>query len=152
MESAKLVSGIRNCQRIPHTVSEFRILSITELAHEQLKARAGVLIYSNAEFKGKVLTIVSRIHEQISKHLLTKLVDVSFYYFGNTTPNKFDFCSHWVEGVWKDNTQHIAKLGQYLGLRQSQILILEAQRRINSMFVVIGLRLYGNATHSISPI
>ena len=45
--------------------------------------------------------------------------------FGSITPNKFNICSHWVESVWKHNTQHITNLGQYLGLRQSQILILE---------------------------
>ena len=56
--------------------SEF--LFFTELACEQIKARAGVLIYSNADFKGKDLTLVSWVHEQISKHLLTKSVDVAF--------------------------------------------------------------------------
>ena len=58
-------SGFRNCKRIPQTVSGFRILFITELAYEQLKARAGFLIYSNAELKGQELTIDSGIHEQI---------------------------------------------------------------------------------------
>ena len=47
--------------------------------------------------------------------------------------------------------QHIAKLGQYLGSRQSQTLILEAYRRINSVNVVSGVKVYGNTTHSISP-
>ena len=65
-------------------------------------------------------------HEQISKYLVTKLVDVSFQYFGNTTPNQLNFRSHLVERVWKYNTRGIANLGQYLGLRQSQKLILEA--------------------------
>ena len=46
--------------------------------------------------------------------------------FGSITPNKFNICSHWVESVWKHNTQNIANLCQYFGLRQSQILILEA--------------------------
>ena len=46
--------------------------------------------------------------------------------FGSITPNKFKFFSHWVESVWTHNTQHNAKLGQYLGLRQSQVLTLEA--------------------------
>ena len=77
MESAKFVRGTRKCQRIPQNVSEFRILSITEFAYEQLKARVGILIYSNAQYKGKKLTIVSGIQKQISKHLLTESVDVS---------------------------------------------------------------------------
>ena len=78
MESAN-VSGIRKiCKRNPQTVSGLGILFITELAYKQLKARAGILIYSNAEFKGKDLTIVSGNHEQVSKHLLTKSVDVTF--------------------------------------------------------------------------
>ena len=55
--------------RIPQTVSGFRILFITELAYEQVKARAAIFIYSDAEFKGKDLTLVSGIHKQISKHL-----------------------------------------------------------------------------------
>ena len=38
----------------------------------------------------------------------------------------FSICNHWFESVWKHSTQHIAHLGQYLGLRQSHILILEA--------------------------
>ena len=80
-------SGFRNFKWIPQTASGFRILFITELAYEQLKARAGFLIYSNAEFKGKDLT--NGIHEQNSKHLLTKSVDVTFQYFGNTKPKKF---------------------------------------------------------------
>ena len=46
--------------------------------------------------------------------------------FESITPNKFIICSHWVEVVWNHNKQHIPNLGQYLGLRQSQILILEA--------------------------
>ena len=46
--------------------------------------------------------------------------------FGTITPNNFNIWSQWVESVWKNNTQHIANLVQYLGLRQSQILILEA--------------------------
>ena len=43
--------------------------------------------------------------------------------FGSITPNKFSNCSHWVEIVWKDNTKHFAKLGQYLGFHRSQILV-----------------------------
>ena len=70
--------------------------------------------------------MVSGIHEQISKHLITKSVDVTFYYFGNTKPNKFKTWSHWLESVWKNNTQYIANSSQYLGLRQCQILVLEA--------------------------
>ena len=27
--------------------------------------------------------------------------------FGSITPNKCSNCSHWVESVWKQNTQHI---------------------------------------------
>ena len=30
---------------------------------------------------------------------------------------------HWVESVWKHNTQHNAKLGQYLGFHRSPILV-----------------------------
>ena len=39
--------------------------------------------------------------------------------FGSITPNKFSNCSNWVESVWKHNTQHVAKLGQYLGLMEN---------------------------------
>ena len=78
MESANFVSGIHKIKPILQTVSGFRTLFVTELEDEQLKATAGVLIYSNAEFKGKHLTIVSGSHEEISKHLLTKSVDVTF--------------------------------------------------------------------------
>ena len=46
--------------------------------------------------------------------------------FGSKTTKKVSICSHCFESAWKHNTQHIAKLSQYLGLRQSQILILEA--------------------------
>ena len=52
VESAKLVSGIRKCKRIPQTLIGFRILFITKLAYEQLKARAGIFIYSKRELKG----------------------------------------------------------------------------------------------------
>ena len=38
--------------------------------------------------------------------------------FGSLTPNKLNLCSPWLESVWKYNAQHIAKLGQYLGLHQ----------------------------------
>ena len=51
---------------------------LTENLNEQLKARAGILNYSNAEFKGKDLTIVSGIHEKTLKHMLDKLVDATF--------------------------------------------------------------------------
>ena len=88
------------------------MLFITELELEA-GARAGILIYSKAEFKGKDLTIVSGVHKQISIHLLSKSVDVTFYYFGNTTPNKFNIWSHWVESGMENNTQHIANLVQY---------------------------------------
>ena len=76
------------------------------------------------ECKGKDLTFVSGIHEQISKYLITKSVDVTFYYFGNTTPNKFNIWSQWVESVWKYNTQQIAELGQYLGFYPFQRLMI----------------------------
>ena len=33
--------------------------------------------------------------------------------FRSVTPKKLNVCSHWVDGVWKHNTQHIAKLCQY---------------------------------------
>ena len=36
--------------------------------------------------------------------------------FGSLKPNKLSFCNPWLESVWKDNAQHIAELGQYLGL------------------------------------
>ena len=55
-----------------------RDLFITELAYEKITAKAGIFIYSNAEFKVKDLTLVSGIPEQISKHLLTKSVDATF--------------------------------------------------------------------------
>ena len=38
------VSGIRTCKRNPQTKSGFRILFVTEVAYEQLKASAGILI------------------------------------------------------------------------------------------------------------
>ena len=38
--------------------------------------------------------------------------------FGNITPNKLNICSPCLESVWKHNAQHIAELGQYLGLLQ----------------------------------
>ena len=65
MESAKFVSGIRKCKRIPQTEKDFRKLFITELA------------YALAEFKSKDLAIVSGINEQILKHWLTKSLDVT---------------------------------------------------------------------------
>ena len=46
--------------------------------------------------------------------------------FGGITPNKFNIRSPWVEIAWKYNTQFIANFGHYMGLRQSQILLLEA--------------------------
>ena len=52
VESANESGNRKTCRRIPQTVCGFRILFITELACEQLKARAGTLIYSNAEIKG----------------------------------------------------------------------------------------------------
>ena len=93
---------------IPQNVSGFRILFNAELAYEQLKARSGILISSNAEFKSKDLIIVSGIHEQVLKHWLPKSVDVILSYF-------------------------------------------EIQHRIDSIFRVIELRVYGNATRSIPP-
>ena len=69
------VSGICKCKWNPQTVSGFQVSIITVLAYEQLKDRAEILIFSNAEFKSKDLTIVSGIHEQILKHWLTKSVD-----------------------------------------------------------------------------
>ena len=107
MEFAKLVSGFRKSKRIPQTVGGFRVLFITKLAYEQLKARAGILINSNAEFKGKDLTVVSGIHKQISKQLLTKSVDVTFLYFGNKTTNEFNIWSRWVERVYENTTHSI---------------------------------------------
>ena len=77
MKSAKFASGLRKSKRNQQTVYVFRILLITDLAYQQLKARARILIYSNAEFKSKVLTIVSGVHDQILKQWLTKLVDVN---------------------------------------------------------------------------
>ena len=75
--------GFRNCKWIPQNVSGIRkmgipILFITELVYEQLKARAGILISSNAEFKSKDLNIFSGIHKQVLKHWLPKPVDVIF--------------------------------------------------------------------------
>ena len=49
MEFEKIVGRIRKCKRIPKIVSGIRILFITEFAYEQLKARAGIHIFSNAE-------------------------------------------------------------------------------------------------------
>ena len=43
--------------------------------------------------------------------------------FGSITPNEFSNSSQCVESVWKHNTQHIAKLGQYLVFHRSQILV-----------------------------
>ena len=43
--------------------------------------------------------------------------------FGTIAPNKCSNCSHWVESVLKQYTQHIAKLGQYLGFHRFQILV-----------------------------
>ena len=56
-------SGIRKCKWSPQTVYGFRVLFITEVAYEQLKARTG---YSNEKFEAKDLTIVSGIHQQNS--------------------------------------------------------------------------------------
>ena len=51
VESANL-SGIHKIfKRNPQIVSEFRILFITELAYEQLKDIAGILICNNLEFE-----------------------------------------------------------------------------------------------------
>ena len=78
MESAN-VSGFRKiCNRNPQMSADstnckwIQNFVYFELAYEQLKTRAGILIYSNAEFKGNDLTIVSGMHERISKRLLTK--------------------------------------------------------------------------------
>ena len=70
----QIVSRIRKCKWNPQTVNGFRMLFFSELAYEQLKARAGILIFSNEEFKSKDLTIVSGIHKQTFKHCLTKSV------------------------------------------------------------------------------
>ena len=51
------------------------------------------------------------------------IASVPYTDFGNTTSNKFNIWSHWVESVWKCNTQHIAKLDQFFGLHKSQILV-----------------------------
>ena len=71
-------SGFYNGEWIPQKVSGVRTYFLNELAYEQLKARAGILIFSNAEFKSKVLTIVIGIHEQILRFSLVKLLDVIF--------------------------------------------------------------------------
>ena len=86
-KTSEKVSGIRKCKRFPQTVlglrkqknripqtkigiflafglvmaERFRFLFSTELAFEQLKARAGILISQ----RGIGLTIVSGIHEQV---------------------------------------------------------------------------------------
>ena len=36
--------------------------------------------------------------------------------FASMTPNKFNIQSHWVEVVWKHNTQHIANLSSVFGI------------------------------------
>ena len=36
--------------------------------------------------------------------------------FRSLTPNKFNICSNWLESVCKHNAQHIAEIGQCLGL------------------------------------
>ena len=51
VESANLGGIHKICKRNPQIVSEFRILFITELAYEQLKDIAGILICNNLEFK-----------------------------------------------------------------------------------------------------
>ena len=53
--------------QILQTVSGFRILFISELAYEELKIRAINLIYGNAEFEIKELTLNNGIHKRISK-------------------------------------------------------------------------------------
>ena len=68
METAKFVSGVRKCKRIAQTVSGFRISLIFELAIEQLKSRAGIRIFSKAEYKRKNLITVGGFHKQILKH------------------------------------------------------------------------------------
>ena len=85
-----------------------RTVNNENINKEQLKARAGIFIYSNAELKRKDLTIVSGIYEQISKHLNLWILPLS---------------------------------------------ILETHHQINSMFDVLGLRLFENETrtHSILP-
>ena len=117
------VSGIRKCKWNPQTVSGFQILFITELAYEQLKDRAEIPLFSNAEFKSKDLTIVSGIHEQVSRHWLTKSVDVIYYYLG-----------------------YISQQTLF------EIIVLETLNQINSLIGGIGLRVFRNTTHSISPI
>ena len=93
------VMGIRKCKWNPQTVSGLRILFITELACEQLKARTGNLIFSNKEFKSKNLTNISGFHEQIVQHLLTKSVAVIFQYL-DTYP-----CKRFLRSLfWKHNT------------------------------------------------
>ena len=80
----RIVNRIRECYRIPQTLSGFRFSFFSELANGQRKARAGILNYSKEEIESKVLSIVSGIHEQISKHCLNKSVDATFLVFGNT--------------------------------------------------------------------
>ena len=62
----------------PQTVIGFRILFITELAYEQLKARAGFLVCSDENFKNKDLTLVNGVHEQTFRRCLIKSVDIIF--------------------------------------------------------------------------
>ena len=38
--------------------------------------------------------------------------------FGSLAQNEFNIYSHWLESLWKHNPQHIAELGQFLGLHQ----------------------------------
>ena len=101
--------------------SEF--LFITELAYQQLKARARILIFSNEEFKSKELTIVSENHEQILKHWLTKLSDFIF--------------------------QQLRYISQQTIFG---FILLETQHRINSLLGDNGGRMFRNTTHSISTI
>ena len=54
------------------SVSGSRILSITELAYEQLKARGGIIIYSNAQFESKELSIYQRNPQTILKSLINR--------------------------------------------------------------------------------
>ena len=106
------VSGTRKCKWNPHTVNEFQALFITELAYEQLKARTGILIFNNEEFKSKNLNTISGIYEEILKHLLTNrwsstfsiwihipANDFWYHCFGNSTPHNFIIWSHWGDNV-----------------------------------------------------
>ena len=75
----KFVSEVSKCKRIAQTVSGFRTVLITELAFEQLKAGAGIRVFSKVEYKRKNLIMVSGIHKLNLKHWLAELVDANIF-------------------------------------------------------------------------